>query len=115
MGKESGKEVVLAFLGIYFTAVFIPLLGYFALAKGGTFLDLSRRVSDRFAAIFCNITILLLGPLFVIPRMSAAVWGAFTQITGYNPDNILPIAVFSIVYYILVYWFVSGKDNIIEK
>ncbi|HLR34303.1 MAG TPA: branched-chain amino acid transport system II carrier protein, partial [Tissierellales bacterium] len=114
-GKESGSSVYIAFLGIYITAVFIPLLGYFALAKGGSFLELSRGVSTRFAAIFCNLTILVLGPLFVIPRMSAAAWGAFLQITGYNPGTMIPIIVFSILYYSLVFWFVSSKDNLMDR
>lgn len=114
-GKESGSSVYIAFLGIYITAVFIPLLGYFALAKGGSFLELSRGVSDKFANIFCNLTILVLGPLFVIPRMSAAAWGAFLQITGYSPKTIVPITLFSILYYGLVFWFVSSKDNLMDK
>lgn len=114
-GKESGSSVILAFLGAYITAVFIPLLGYFALAKGGSFLEMSQRVSKSFASIFCNITILVLGPLFVIPRMSAAAFSAFLQITGYEPKNIAPILVFSIIYYMVVYWFVSSKDNIMNK
>ena len=114
-GKESGSSVYIAFLGIYITAVFIPLLGYFALAKGGSFLELSRGVSPKFATIFCNLTILVLGPLFVIPRMSAAAWGAFLQITGYNPKTMIPIMVFSILYYGLVFWFVSSRDNLMDK
>lgn len=114
-GKESGSSVYVAFLGIYITAVFIPLLGYFALAKGGSFLELARGVSPKFATIFCNLTILVLGPLFVIPRMSAAAWGAFLQITGYNPKTIVPIMIFSILYYSLVFWFVSSKDNLMDK
>lgn len=114
-GKESGSSVYIAFLGIYITAVFIPLLGYVALAKGGSFLELSRGVSTSFAAIFCNLTILVLGPLFVIPRMSAAAWGAFLQITGYNPKTMIPIIIFSIIYYSLVFWFVLSKDNLMDK
>lgn len=114
-GKESGSSVFMAFLGVYITAVFIPLLGYFALAKGGSFLELSQRVSKRFASIFCNITILVLGPLFVIPRMSAAAWGAFLQITGFEPKTFIPIIIFTIFYYSLVNWFVSSKDNIMDK
>lgn len=114
-GKESGSSVNIAFIGVYLTAVFIPFLGYLALAKGGSFLELSKGVSDRFASIFCNITILVLGPLFVIPRMSAAAWGAFLQITGYLPKTLIPVIIFSILYYGLVFWFVSGKDDIMDK
>lgn len=114
-GKESGSSIIIAFLGVYLTAVFIPLLGYFALARGGSFLQLSKRVSNRFASIFCNITILVLGPLFVIPRMSAAAWEAFLQITGFLPRTSLPILIFTILYYSLVSWFVAKGDSIMDQ
>lgn len=115
-GKESGMSVIPAFIGVYITAVFVPLLGYFALARGeGTFYGLSKRISPRFAKLFCNITILVLGPLFVIPRMSAAAWDAFLQITKYEPSNLIPLLIFTTVYYVVVYWFVSSKDNTMDK
>lgn len=115
-GKESGSSVLTAFIGVYLTAVFIPLLGYVALARGeGTFYQISTRVSKRFAKVFCGLTILVLGPLFVIPRMSAAAWDAFLQITGYSPNTLIPVILFSIVYYFLVYWFISNKDKTIDK
>lgn len=115
-GKESGSSVLVAFAGVYLTAIFFPLLGYIALARGeGTFYMISSRVSKKFASVFCGITILVLGPLFVIPRMSAAAWDAFLQVSGYEPPNFFPIAFFSIVYYALVYWFISNKSKTIDK
>ena len=115
-GKESGNSVLVTFLGIYLTAVFFPLLGYVALARGeGTFYQISERVSKKFARIFCGVTILVLGPLFVIPRMSAAAWDAFLQITGYNPKSIIPALAFSVIYYIVVYWFMANKSDTVDK
>lgn len=115
-GKESGTSVLPAFLGAYLTAVFIPFLGYIALARGkGTFYQISTRVSDNFAKLFCYLTIIVLGPLFVIPRMSAASWDAFLQITGFNPSSLIPVLIFSIIYYTLVYWFISKRDETIDK
>lgn len=114
-GKESGTSVGTAFIGVYLTAVFMPLLGYLALSKGGSFYQLSKRISPRFANIYCNITMLALGPLFVIPRMSAAAWDAFLQTSNFNSSSIVPLLLFTVVYYLLVYWFISNKDNIIDK
>lgn len=115
-GKESGSSVFPAFLGAYITGVFFPLLGYIALSRGkGTFYSISTRVSKKFANIFCSITIIVLGPLFLIPRMSAAAWEAFLQISNFRPSNILPALIFSIIYYIIVYWFVSNPENTVDK
>ena len=115
-GKESGSSIFPAFLGVYLTGVFFPLLGYIALSRGkGTFYSISTRVSKNFANIFCSITIIVLGPLFLIPRMSAAAWEAFLQISNFRPSNILPALIFSIIYCIIVYWFVSSPEKTVDK
>jgi LIVCS family branched-chain amino acid:cation transporter len=115
-GKSSGNSVLLAFLGAFLTAVFFPLLGYVALSKGGgTFYDLSKCVSKSFANIFCTITILILGPLFAIPRMSAAAWDAFLQVINYSPKNIGILLLFSIIFYSVTYWFIAQKSKTIDK
>lgn len=115
-GKDSGSSVFSAFLGIYLTGVFFPLLGYLALSRGkGTFYTISSRVSTKFANIFCSISIIVLGPLFLIPRMSAATWEAFLQISKFEPLNVLPALVFSLIYYMLVYWFISNKEKTVDR
>lgn len=115
-GKESGSAVFIAFLGAYLTAVFIPFLGYIALARGkGTFYQISTRVSERFAKAFCYLTIIVLGPLFVIPRMSAASWDAFLIVTGFRPNSLIPVFIFSVIYYSIVYWFIAKRDETIDK
>ncbi|WP_097028340.1 branched-chain amino acid transport system II carrier protein [Clostridium peptidivorans] len=115
-GKESGTSLPLAFIGIFMTALLIPLLGYVALSRGkGTFLSISGRVSKRFGLIFCTITILVLGPLFCIPRMSAAAWDAFLQVSGFRPESFIAPLVFSIIYYLLTYWFIAQKSGVVDK
>lgn len=115
-GKESGTSLPLAFIGIFMTALLIPLLGYVALSRGkGTFLSISQRVSKKFGLIFCTITILVLGPLFCIPRMSAAAWDAFLQVSGFKPQSFIAPLVFSIIYYLLTYWFIAKKSGVIDK
>lgn len=115
-GQESGTSVFSAFTGIFLTALLFPLLGYLALSRGkGTFYQVTKRISTKFAKIFCGATMLVLGPLFAIPRMSAAGWDAFLQLTGYKPSNIVPITIFSVIYYLLVYWFISKKDDTVDK
>ena len=115
-GQESGSDVFIAFIGVFFTALLFPLLGYVALARGkGTLYQVTKRISTKFAKIFCGIIMLVLGPLFAIPRMSAAAWDAFIQLTGYQPNNFIPITIFSVMYYLLVYWFISKKDDTVDK
>ena len=115
-GKESGSSVLIAYIGVFLTALLLPLLAYVALSRGkGTFLSITSRAMPKFGQFFCGATIMILGPLYVIPRMSAASWDAITQITGLQADSILPIILFSCVYYLLTYWFVSSRSQIVDK
>lgn len=115
-GKESGTSVFPAFIGIYLTSLFFPLLGYIALSKAkGTFYTMASRVSPSFGKIFCSIAMLVLGPLFCIPRMSAAAWDAFLQVSGFTPESFMAPLIFSIIYYIITYWFIAKKSDAVDK
>lgn len=115
-GRESGSSILPAFFGIFLTALFLPLLGYVALSRGkGTYLQVTSRISPKFAQFFCGLTIIILGPLYVIPRMSAAAWDAFSEIIQYTPSNILPIAAFSTIYYIITYWFIASRSKTVDR
>ena len=101
-GKESGSSVLMAFVGISMTALLLPLLAYVALSRGqGSFLTITTRAMPKFGHFFCGATIMVLGPLYVIPRMSAASWDVILQVTNWEPSSRLPIFLFSCAYYLL--------------
>lgn len=115
-GKESGSSVLIAYAGVFLTALLLPLLAYVALSRGkGTFLSVTTRAMPKFGQFFCGATIMILGPLYVIPRMSAASWDAIVQITGLQVNSMIPIVLFSCVYYLLTYWFVSSRSKMVDK
>ena len=115
-GKESGNQVFIAFIGVFITALLIPLLAYVALSRGGgTYLQVTKKAMPKFGGIFCGATIMILGPLYVIPRMSAASWDAIVQITGISVNSIAFIFAFSCVYYLLTYWFVASRSKTVDK
>lgn len=115
-GKESGNSVYIAFLGVFITALLMPMLGYVALVRGrGTYISLVKNILPKFGDIFTVITILMLGPLFVIPRMSASSWDGIVQITEINTISKLPIIIFSIIFYSITYWFLSGRSDTMDK
>lgn len=115
-GKMAGNSVLTAFLGILITGLILPLLAYVALSRGqGNFRNITSRFSPKFGPIFCLGTIVVLGPLFVVPRMSAAAWDAILQFTGIQFESKLPALLFSIIYYALTYWFAASKSKTMEK
>lgn len=69
-GKEAGESLPLAYIGIFISGILLPLLGYIALVKGrGNFCDISTRPAPRFGMVFAAITIIVLGPAYIVPRM----------------------------------------------
>lgn len=115
-GKEAGTALWPVFIGALLSVVILPYFGYLALVKGdGTFLQLTRRVTPKFGTFFAALTIFVIGPLYMVPRMSSAAWAAILQITGWEFDSYLPVVIFSIVYYLITYWFVVNPGKVVEK
>ena len=115
-GKESGSSVFTAYIAIVLSALLLPLLAYVALSRGsGNFYSITQRISPKFGPIFCAVTVIIMGPIYVIPRMSAAAWAALMQLTGVQTTSILPIFLFNCVYYAITYWFVSSRSDTVDK
>ena len=115
-GKDAGTALWPMFFGVLLSGVILPYFGYFALVKGnGTFLSITRKLSPGFGTWFAALTIFVIGPLYMVPRMSAAAWAAIVQITGLETDSMLPVIAFSIVFYALTYWFVANPGEVIDK
>lgn len=115
-GKDAGSALWPVFLGVLMSGVILPYFGYLALVKGnGTFLSLTRQISPKFGTVFAALTIFVIGPLYMVPRMSAAAWAAIVQITGLQTESMLPAVAFSVVYYLVTYWFVVNPGKVIDK
>ena len=115
-GKDSGTSVFIAYIAIVLTALLLPLLAYIALARGkGNFGAITQRISPKFGPIFCTVTVLVLGPMYVVPRMSAAAWDAILQLTGWNLPGFLPIFLFNCLFYALTYWFLADRSDTMDK
>ncbi len=76
-GKDAGTALWPVFAGVALSGVLLPYFGYLALVKGdGTFLEITKRISPKFGTFFAALTIFVIGPLYMVPRMSAAAWAA---------------------------------------
>ena len=115
-GKDSGTSVFIAYIAIVLTALLLPLLAYIALARGkGNFAAITTRISPKFGSVFCTVTVLVLGPLYVVPRMSAAAWDAIVALTGLELTGFLPILLFNFLFYALAYWFLADRSDTMDK
>lgn len=116
-GKESGTSVFLAFLGAFITSILLVFIAYLALSKGeGSFSKLTNKVlGKKLGNIYTGITIAMLGPFYVIPRMSAAAWDSFINAFGLNPASNFPLIIFTILFYLLTYFFLTNPGKEMEK
>lgn len=118
-GKESGSSFIEAFIGVFITALLLVVIAYIALAKGKNFYLMTHNiVSKKFANFFTVITILILGPLYVIPRMSAVSWDSFVAAFGefgINIDNQVYLIAFTIIFYFITYVFMRQSEKIMDK
>lgn len=115
-GKDAGSALWPVFIGILMSGIILPYLGYLALARGnGTFLELTKQLSPGFGTFFVALTIFVIGPLYMVPRMSAAAWAGIVQITGLETESMLPVAAFSLIYYLITYWFVMNPGEVVDK
>ncbi len=116
-GKESGTSVFLAFFGAFITSILLVFIAYLALSKGeGSFSKLTNKVlGKKLGNIYTGITIAMLGPFYVIPRMSAAAWDSFINAFGLNPASNFPLIIFTILFYLLTYFFLTNPGKEMEK
>ncbi|HBX22954.1 MAG TPA: hypothetical protein DEF34_04890 [Desulfotomaculum sp.] len=115
-GQQSGSSVLTAAAGIMISAIILPFLAYLAITRGnGSFYTLASRINEKFAFVFGGLTVAVLGPLFVIPRMSAASWDAACQVMNWNSDQMLPAFLFAVVYYLISFWFLFNLQEVLAR
>lgn len=116
-GKESGTSVWIAFCGVFITALLLTLLAYVALARGeGTYSKITNRVlGNKLGAAYTVVTIIVLGPLYAIPRMSAASWDSVVQAFSLNSEAKLPLIIFTVLFYLVTYWFLMNPGKTMDR
>lgn len=114
-GKESGSAVYLAYLGVFLSGILLTFLGYTAQARGkDSFWGLSKQIAPRFGTFFCTVIVLLVGPVYVIPRMSASAWDAIVQLLGGRDLGMLEV-LFHLAIFLTIFWFIAGKVRVTDK
>jgi branched-chain amino acid:cation transporter, LIVCS family len=115
-GQQSGSSVFIAYLGIFISAIIFPWLAYLAVSREGTLFNIAKvSVNRTFAQLFGGLTVLVLGPLFAMPRMSAASWDAICQILGLDQSPFVAMFLFTLAYYAVAFWFLFRRSQVIDK
>lgn len=115
IGASAGNDTFIAILAFCATAVFFPILGIAAVAKSDGLYNLSARVSTKFAIIYSISLLLIIGPIFAIPR--AANMPFEMTIKPFLPQSLIgaeSLFIYSIIYFIINYLLCVNPSKMVE-
>ncbi|NLY03231.1 MAG: branched-chain amino acid transport system II carrier protein, partial [Campylobacter sp.] len=103
LGNTAGTSTPIAILAFCLTAVVFPVLGIAACAKASGMHNLASRVSRKFAMVFGIGLLLIIGPIFAIPRAANMPYELAikpflsTDLSG----SLIPLFIYSVTYFII--------------
>ncbi|MGO3837951.1 MAG: branched-chain amino acid transport system II carrier protein [Vagococcus sp.] len=112
MGQEAGANIFWANLGFLITGIGLPFLGIiaFGLSNSRDLIELASRVGDTYAKLLTTTLFLVIGPLFAMPRLATTSFEIALKPFVTSNRVIVLQAFFSIVFFLLV-WFFSRKPS----
>lgn len=116
IGSLAGDNTFLAMFGFCLTAVIFPILGIAAIAKSDGLYNLASRISPAFAIIFSVCLLMIIGPLFAIPRAGTMPFEiAVVPFLSENLKNsYMPLFVYSIIYFVINWYLCQNPSKMIE-
>lgn len=114
LGPTAGSNLVPAYLGLFLTAVGLPLLAVAALGKSrcNGVVELSGKVGRKYGVFFSTLLYLTIGPLFAAPRCGSTSFavGAVKLIGSSNQT--VAQAVFTFLFFAAVLFFALRPGKI---
>ena len=107
MGIDAGANLWSAFLGVFITAVGIPMLAVVALglSRCEGVVALAGKVGKKYSVFFCTLLYLTIGPLFAIPRCASTSFSVGAAGLMGGGSSGLYLAIFSFVFFTVVLFF----------
>lgn len=113
LGQNAGANFWPALFGMLLSAVGLPLLGVCAIAltQSNGVLSLATKVGRRFGRIFTIALYLVIGPLFVLPRLADT---AFVISFGTVTTSAWWLLVFSVLFLGIAYWLARRPGKLLD-
>jgi len=116
VGHQAGDHTAVAIIAFCITAVFFPMLGIAAVARSNGIHNLASRVHPRFAVVYIVALMLIIGPLFAIPRAANMPYElAILPFLGGGDGAVSPayLAIYSVIYFIINYLLCRNPNTIV--
>lgn len=117
MGEQSGANWFIAAIAFVITAVGLPVIAVIASALSGEnkLQYFAKPMGKKISFIYSLLVMLMIGPLFAIPRTATASFEVGLNPFFLNNHNInLYLFIFSFVFFILVFIFSYKPQKIID-
>lgn len=114
LGIAVGQSWILAGIGFFITGVGLPLLGILAFTRGGTLNEFASKVSPKFNTAYLTTLILVIGPLFAIPRTGSTTFemGVLPLIGGLNPKMMAVVC--SLIFFGVTLFLVMNESKVTD-
>ena len=114
VGINMGDNWFLAGLGFLLTGVGLPLLGVLAFIRVGELDNFSIKVSGKFNKLYCSILVLVIGPLFAIPRTGSTTIEMGILPMFSNLDKTMVTVISSIIFFGVTLMLVIKESKITD-
>lgn len=112
LGIISGDNWLMAMLGFLVTGIGLTLMGIVAVAKTGTSInDLADRVHPKFGAILGSVIMIIIGPLFAIPRTAATTFEIAVKPVFPEASNLL----FIVIFFAITLYFAIRPASVVDN
>ena len=111
LGHLSGKDWIFSLLGFLVTGVGMPVLGIISMGKcGGQLSNFTKNINQLFGTFFIIFVMLIIGPLFAIPRTAAT-----TYEIAIRPNFGISSVLSSFIFFAITLFFVLTPNNVIDR
>lgn len=112
LGVIAGDNWMLAMLGFLITGIGLPLMGIVAVATSGTSInDLADRVHPKFGPILGSVIMIIIGPLFAIPRTAATTFEIAMRPILPGANNLI----FILIFFAITLYFAIKPASVVDN
>ena len=112
LGHLAGNKWYLTLLGFLLTGVGMPILGIISMGKcDGQLSNFIKNINNVFGTFFIIFVMLIIGPLFAIPRTAATTFEIAIQPLNLGINSIFS----SFVFFGITLFFVLTPNNVVDR
>lgn len=116
LGLLSGSEWLIAFIGFFIMDAGLATIAVFAMLNyNGDINQVGQTLGKTISILLAIVVILCIGPCVAIPRTAAVTFSmGLVPLLGLDPANKMALAIFSIVFFIIVFILAIKPTKVID-